>query len=171
MNTITYPYTMPNYAINSNLYMHKTSLNIGSLNCRSLTKPSKPDTSAQFIRYLRSLHLDILCVQKFHAASEVQDQFNMQLQSTSTLWTQHCGIITFNPLLTLHSLEIDVEQRIIACTVVHANALFPLIALVNIYAPVTYTLHSKFYQRLLAIPFSQFTNRNLGDPGFDLSDH
>ncbi|KAI8645760.1 hypothetical protein BD408DRAFT_338127, partial [Parasitella parasitica] len=81
---------------------------------------------------------------------------NMQLEATSTLWTTHCGIISFNPLLTLHYLNTDLDDRIIACTVVHANALFPPIALVNIYAPANYAIRNRFYQQLLTLPIFSF---------------
>ncbi|CEP13076.1 hypothetical protein, partial, partial [Parasitella parasitica] len=96
--------------------------------------------------------LDLLCIQKSHAISDVQDRLNMQLQASSSLWTPHCGIVSFNPLISLHSLDIDIEQRILACTVTHANALFPPITLVNIYAPATYSHRVRFFQQLLDIP-------------------
>ncbi|KAF1801202.1 hypothetical protein V8B55DRAFT_1299047, partial [Mucor lusitanicus] len=129
-----------------------------SLNCRSLIKPSTPDISSDFIRYLRSLHLDILCVQESHAAEAVQDQLNMQFQASSTLWTQHCGIISFNPSITLHSLALDLDQRIIACQVVHANALFPPFTLINVYAPAQYQSRVQFFRTLLTMPLFHFTS-------------
>lgn len=67
----TYANTMPTYESNHPSFMNNSNLNIGSLNCRSLYKSSSPETCADFIRYLRSLHLDILCVQEAHADSTV----------------------------------------------------------------------------------------------------
>ncbi|KAI8646188.1 hypothetical protein BD408DRAFT_324250, partial [Parasitella parasitica] len=95
-----------------------------SLNCRGLCKKSSPETSADFISYLRSLNLDLLCVQESHALSAVQNQLNLQFQASFTLWTYHCGIISFNPLLTLQLIDFELDERIIVCEVSHANALF-----------------------------------------------
>ncbi|KAK4515528.1 uncharacterized protein ATC70_010478 [Mucor velutinosus] len=143
---------MPHYDTNTNSFMHNHNLNIASLNCRNLVKASTPEISSDFIRYLRSLHLDILCVQESHAVEAVQDQLNLQFQAHDTLWTQHCGIISFNPLIQLHSLDLDLDQRIIACKVVHANALFPPFTLLNVYAPAQYSPRVRFFRDLLTLP-------------------
>ena len=74
----TYANDMPIYDTNPQSFMHNHKLNIASLNCRSLSKPSNPQTSSDFIRYLHSLHLDILCV---------QGQLNIQFQTSNSLWT------------------------------------------------------------------------------------
>lgn len=147
-----YANDMPNYDTNIQSFMHNHNLNIASLNCRSLIKTSSPDISSDFIRYLRSLHLDILCVQESHAVEGVQEQLNLQLQASSTIWTPHCGIISFNPLIQLHLLDFDLDQRIIACQVVHANALFPPFRLLNLYAPAQYSPRVQFFRDLLTLP-------------------
>ncbi|KAK4520347.1 uncharacterized protein ATC70_008481 [Mucor velutinosus] len=143
---------MPHYDTNTNSFMHNHNLNIASLNCRNLVKASTPEISSDFIRYLRSLHFGILCVQELHAVETVQDQLHMQFQAHATLWTQHCGIISFNPLIHLQSLDFNLDQRIIACKVVHANALFPPFTLVNIYAPAQYLPRVRFFRDFLALP-------------------
>ncbi|CEP16173.1 hypothetical protein [Parasitella parasitica] len=82
----------------------------------------------------------------------------MQFQASTFLWTQHCGIISFNPLIHLHSLELDLkQQRIIACKVVHANTSFPPFTLVNIYAPATYTQRVTFLKEVMDLPLFNFS--------------
>lgn len=134
----------------------KTHLSIGSLNCRSLSKLSDPEKSSLFIRYLNSLKYDILCVQESHAIESVQNRLNMQFHTNSSIWTPHCGIISLNPLLTLESLNIDVDQRLIICQVTHQNALFPPITIANIYAPASPSPRFTFFQKLLDTPFFNF---------------
>ncbi|CEP12332.1 hypothetical protein [Parasitella parasitica] len=142
--------------------MNRSKVNIGSLNCRSLlSKSSNPSVSSEFCRYLRSLSLDILCIQESYATTDAQTRLNMQLQASSSLWTAHCGIVSFNPSLTLHSLDINLEQRIIACTVVQANALFPPITLINIYAPANYRQRLQFFNQVLTLPLFQHDNLHL----------
>ncbi|CEP18557.1 hypothetical protein [Parasitella parasitica] len=155
---------MPNYDTNAPSFMNNSNLDIGSLNCRSLYKQSSPETGSDFIRYLRSLHLDLLCVQESHAVSAIQEQLNLQLQASSTIWTPHCGIISFNPLLTLHRLDIELDEHIIACQVSHANALFVPFTLVNIYAPAQYNSRVTFFREILSMPFFNFDNMRLRDP-------
>lgn len=79
----------------------------------------------------------------------------MQLQSSSNLWTPHWGVVSFSPLISLRPLEIVIEQRVIACTVVHANTPLPPITLINIHAPATYSHQAHSYQRLLELPLFQ----------------
>lgn len=157
-NNPPYANIMSNYETNQPSFMNNSNLNIGTLNCRSLCKSSSPETGADFIRYLRSLHLDILCVQEAQAIGTVQEQLTLQLQASSTLWTPHCGIISFNPLLTLQSIDVELDDRLLVCQVSHVNALFPPITLVNLYAPAAYSPRVKFFRELLALPLFNFNH-------------
>ncbi|KAI9329700.1 hypothetical protein BD770DRAFT_309412, partial [Pilaira anomala] len=96
-----------------------------SLNGRGLSKLSDPSQSTLFIKFLRSFQHDILCFQETHAVPSVHDRLNMQFQTNSSIWTPHCGIVSLNPLLTLHSLDINIDDRTIICKVTHTNAHFP----------------------------------------------
>lgn len=69
----------------------------------------------------------------------------MQFQTKSAIWTNHCGIISLDTLITLHSLDIDIDQRIIVCKAVHANALFTPIAIVDMYAPASVKRRKHFF--------------------------
>lgn len=155
--SLNHAYDMPNYDNNPNSFMQNHSLNIASLNCRSLTKPSTPEIRADFIRYLRSLQLDILCVQESHAIEEFQNQLNMRFQASHTIWTQHCGKISFNPSIILHSLDIDLDQRLIVCQVAHANSLFAPFSLINVYAPAQFRPRVQFFRTLLNMPLFRFS--------------
>ncbi|KAL9558681.1 hypothetical protein PS6_001149 [Mucor atramentarius] len=157
-NNSPYANIMPNYDTNQPSFMNNSNLNIGSLNCRSLCRSSSPETGADFIRYLRSLHLDILCVQETQAIGTVQEQLTLQLQASSALWTPYCGIISFNPLLTLLSIDVELGDRLLVCQVSHVNALFPPITLVNLYALAAYSPRVTFFRKLLALPLFNFNH-------------
>ncbi|OBZ87525.1 hypothetical protein A0J61_04421 [Choanephora cucurbitarum] len=43
------------------------TVTITTLNCRGLRKTHNPSSSQSFIRYLRSLNIDVTCLQKAHA--------------------------------------------------------------------------------------------------------
>lgn len=131
---------------------------IGSLNCRSLTTPSKPDTSANFIHYLHKLEHDVLCLQETHITPELQPTIEMQFQSSSTCWTKHCGIVSLNPNLQLHPILITRDQRLIVCRITHVNAHFPLILVCNIYAPAQSRERQVFFHSILSLPIFQDTS-------------
>ncbi|KAI9274182.1 hypothetical protein BY458DRAFT_419295, partial [Sporodiniella umbellata] len=100
-------------------------LQVGSLNCRSLTKPQQPQVNSTFVRYLRSFSYDILTLQETHAKDmETQRLLDLKFQSSTSIWSQHCRIISFKPLLQLSKSFISIDQRLIACTVSHLNHIF-----------------------------------------------
>jgi hypothetical protein len=75
---------------NSSSLSKPSPFRIGSLNCRSLTTPPKPEISAEFIHYLRKLKYDILCLQETrktkhggYSKHPVPIHFNMLIK---TLW-------------------------------------------------------------------------------------
>lgn len=147
------PY-MNQHATNPPMTNYKSNIKIGSLNCRSLSKLSHPTTSSEFIRFLRNpeLQYDILCFQETHAIDSARDRLNMQFQSTRSIWTSHCGIVSLNPKIHIQQLNITLDDRIIVCQVTHANSLFSPIALVNIYGPTTASSRALFYSQLLSMP-------------------
>lgn len=124
------------------------NINIGSLNCRSLTKPSQPTTSSEFIRYLRIQSLDIITLQETHASDpELQQILNMKFQTNLAIWSHHCGIVSLNPLILLSSID----QRIIACTVSHIDQIFEPFELVTLYAPATAVPRREFFHQALQL--------------------
>ena len=138
----------------------QSNLKICTLNCRSLIKTGQPDYRSAFIRYLRSLKLDILSFQETHAHSiQLQESLDMQLQCSASIWTKHCGIVSMNPSITLTPILITIDQRVIICTLTHINNLFPPITLINIYGPAQPSERSSFYHNLLQLPY--FRNHDL----------
>lgn len=112
------------------------SLNIGSLNCRGLTKTADPSIRSNFIRYLRSRSFDLLALQETHAATPtLQDTFHAQFQASSSLWSQHCGLISFSPDLIFSNSIISPCGRIITVTVSHSSQQFDPITIHVVYAP------------------------------------
>lgn len=148
------PYqSMPmNMPINNNMKL--TKIKICSLNCRSLSKPSKIDRSQTFSRFLRSKDLDILCLQETHAAStEIQERLNIQLQSQDAIWSQHCGIVSLNSSILIEPLYTSDDERVITCNISHVNNLFPSFIIMNIYAPASNVARYTFYAKLLQQPY------------------
>ncbi|KAG2189845.1 hypothetical protein INT46_009976 [Mucor plumbeus] len=131
-----------------------TNLQICSLNCRSLSKPSNVSTSQSFSRYLGSRTWDILCLQETHATTTlIKERLDMQLQAQQSIWTHHCGIVSCNPHVNIEPLYVSSDQRVIYCQVSHANKHFPSFTIMNIYAPATYRERYAFYTHLLSLEY------------------
>lgn len=162
-----YANNMPNYDTNN--YMstnYRSHIKIGSLNCRGLSKLSNPTNSAAFIRFLKDKELkyDILCFQETHAEDTVLERRHLQFNNNkNSLWTRHCGIVSLNPQITLHQLNIHLEERIIACQAVHCNSLFSPITLINLYAPAVASERAPFFTTLLTLPMFQSSNLNFDE--------
>lgn len=145
----------------NNTYTKYTNMKIGSLNCRSLSKPSKISTSQDFTRFLRTNLFDILCLQETHAGStEIQSRLTMQLQAHQTIWTSHLGIINFNNNVHLEPIYTSTDERVLLCKVSHVNKLLPSFTLLNIYAPATSSQRYTFYSNLLS---SQYFHSIISD--------
>lgn len=134
------PMNMSNTNMPVNNSSHITplcNLKICSLNSCSLPKLSNPKVSSSFIRYLRSLDYDVLCFQESHASSDdVQSTLNMKLQAHSSIWTEHCGVVSLDPSIDIVPILVTIDQRAIICQIAHVNSSFDSITLVNIYAPI-----------------------------------
>ena len=130
-----------------------TKIKIGSLNCRSLAKSSQPNTRKLFIRFLRSLHYDILTFQETHASNQnIQDLLNMELQAKQSFWTQHCGIVSFNPEIIIEPIFSKSDQRAIYANITHAQHLFEPFQILTIYAPSQAGPRQTFYKELYQLP-------------------
>ncbi|KAG1257463.1 hypothetical protein G6F68_009287 [Rhizopus microsporus] len=91
-----------------------------------------------FIRYLRTRSLDILALQETHASTiPLQETSHLQFQATDSLWTPHCGLICFSPLLSFSDTRFSVCGRVITTLVSHTQDAFEPIYITVIYAPVT----------------------------------
>jgi hypothetical protein len=102
-------------------------LNIATLNCRGLAKSvTEPAKFSFFIRYLRLHGIDILVLQETHANTpSVQQSLDIQLQAKSSVWSSHCGIVSFNPsfIITPDSHIGPDDGRFIFATITAPNEL------------------------------------------------
>ncbi|CEP20019.1 hypothetical protein [Parasitella parasitica] len=102
-------------------------LNIGSLNCRGLSKTSATSTRDHFIRYLRTRSLDLLALQETHASCySLQALFHSQFQATASLWSPHYGLVFFSSDIAFSDTVISVCGRIISTTISHSSDAFDL---------------------------------------------
>ncbi|ORX62845.1 hypothetical protein DM01DRAFT_1387783 [Hesseltinella vesiculosa] len=130
---------------------HPHSLSFGSLNCRSLIKSLTPNDQPLFIRHLQSLSLSLLAVQESHVTTLAhQESLNMQFQCSSSIWTNHCGLISFDPNLTVtnHETPDDLNQRVISTAIQHSQNTFPPFNLLIIYAPAAHSARQRFFLHL-----------------------
>ncbi|OBZ86459.1 hypothetical protein A0J61_05490 [Choanephora cucurbitarum] len=73
------------------------------------------------------------------------------IQSYSSLWNEHCGIASFNPLYTVqpHADIVPTDARFIFASVASANDLIsPLMHILNIYAPATRQARLPYFRDL-----------------------
>ncbi len=146
--------SMNNMPMSNN--MSYRSLKICSLNCRSLSKISNPQSSSLFIRYLRQLKCDIFCFQETNASSaDIQMTLNLQLQAHSSYWTKYCGIVSLTPSVTIHPAHVNIDNRGIVCRITHINDSFEPFMLANIYAPAQQQPRYSFYASMLNLPMFQ----------------
>ncbi|RCH83530.1 hypothetical protein CU098_008273, partial [Rhizopus stolonifer] len=110
-------------------------------------------SSRSFIRYLRSLEIDMLCLQETHAIdTTTQNEFNMLFNTKSSLWTTHCGIVSLHPHLqiTAHSTPVHEEGRYICASVLSlVDPSTPLLSIINIYGPARSVQRRVFYRQLV----------------------
>ncbi|CEP08993.1 hypothetical protein, partial, partial [Parasitella parasitica] len=125
-------------------------------------KEQNPQKRQLFIRHLRSLGYDVLILQETHAVtSTIIQEFNFQFQTTSSHWTQHCGIVIINNRysLTVQHEGIDGGRFILAQIRLAAQLEDPsssspsLVTILNIYGRSgRHSLRKAFYTELLNIP-------------------
>ena len=109
---------------------------IATLNCRSLVKSADVSTRNLFIRYLRTRPLEILALQETHASTiPLQDTFHMQFQASDSLWSPHCGLVCFSPLLSFSNTKYSVCGRVISTKVTHVHGAFDPVTITVVYAP------------------------------------
>ncbi|KAG2198384.1 hypothetical protein INT47_009789 [Mucor saturninus] len=142
INTIM-PLTLnQNYQSNSASNRQKTTqfkttnLKLGSLNCRSLASTSDASTCQKFTRYLRFLKYNLLSFQEVrNKGSNILDYLNIELQAKDSIWSQHVGIVSFNPNIRITPIFITHTKHAVFVKVHHINHHFEPIFLLNLSAP------------------------------------
>lgn len=110
-------------------------LHMGSLNCNSLVKAQQPSKQSSFIRYIRSLHQNILSFQETHITDACRKTIDLQLQSLQSHWTYYCGIVSMSSEFSLSPNIVQDNERIILCKVSNPTNRFEPFYILNIYAP------------------------------------
>lgn len=116
------------------------TFNYGSLNCNSLVKTQSPTTQSSYIRFLKEQSFDILSLQETHATSSSITTLNMQFQARQTIWTHHCGIVSFSTDYILTQISTDQyfsSERFILSKVHHPHQFYTPFYILNIYAPAS----------------------------------
>ncbi|OBZ81572.1 hypothetical protein A0J61_10379 [Choanephora cucurbitarum] len=125
-------------------------LRIATLNFRGLRKSANPTTSSQFIRCIRTLSMDIIALQETHAVSaDLESQFHMQFQAVDSIWTPHCGLVSFSPDLSFSQIVKSSCGRLITVTVSHKSDLFEPLSVTVLYAPADRKERYPFLQDLI----------------------
>ncbi|KAL7333917.1 hypothetical protein PS15p_202760 [Mucor circinelloides] len=177
IDTIDSSYSTVNY-FQTSLKPPDTSfvqLNTGSHNCRGLTKTAATSTRSQFIRYLRARSLDLLALQETHASSSsLQDMFHSQFQAKSSIWSPHCGLVSFSSDISLSNSIISICGRIISTTISHSSDAFEPFFITVVYLPASRFERFRFLSSILTdfrSVFSSSPSRSiiLGDSNYTYS--
>ncbi|CAO0801990.1 unnamed protein product [Mucor circinelloides] len=141
IETIDSSYSTVNYSQTSLTPPPDTSfvkLNIGSLNCRGLNKTAATSIRSQFIRYLRIRSLDLLALQETHASSSsLQDMFHSRFQAKSSIWSPHCGLVSFSSDISFSNSIVSICGRIISTTISHSSDAFEPFSITVVYLPAS----------------------------------
>ncbi|KAG2192648.1 hypothetical protein INT47_006906 [Mucor saturninus] len=114
-----------------------SSLAVGSLNCCGLAKTADISVRNSFIRYLRTRSLDLLALQESHASTSLHDIFHSQFQAKASLWSSHCGLVSFSDKLEFSNSFISPCEPIIPTTVSHASNAFDPVFVTIVYFPAS----------------------------------
>lgn len=148
-------------------------ISLASLNCRGLKKILTPSGNS-FARHIRSLKYDIIALQETHASSLLlQSRFDQCLQVSSSTWTQHCGLLSFNPMLNIIPLWSSIDGRLLAAQVSHISGLYNPINIFVIYVPAQHRERIEFLRSFpTTMPFDQLlTSRSILLGGFNHNIH
>ncbi|CEP09056.1 hypothetical protein, partial, partial [Parasitella parasitica] len=104
-----------------------------------------------FIRYLRTRSLDLLALQETHAScSSLQALFHSQFQATASLWSPHCGLVSFSSDIAFSDTVISVCGRIISTTISHSSDAFDPFTATVVYFPASRPERFTFLSNLLS---------------------
>lgn len=122
---------------------------LASLNCNSLVKSASKSQQSSFHRYLRNNKPDIYSFQETHATHENIPALESQLKPTFSIWTKHCGLISYSDNFQLTPLDTQQNDRVILGQVSHPNEHFYPFYILNIYAPSHRQSRQPFFNSIL----------------------
>ncbi|KAL7320714.1 hypothetical protein PS15m_000577 [Mucor circinelloides] len=135
------------------------TLRVGTLNCRGLAKTAASSTRQRFIRYLRTCSLDLLALQQTHASSTtIQDQFHLQFRAKSSIWSKHCGLVSFSSEISFSNSIVSICVRIISTTISHASHAFKPFSTTVVYFPAFHSDRIRFLSTILTDFVSVFSS-------------
>ncbi|KAI7858481.1 Endonuclease/exonuclease/phosphatase, partial [Circinella umbellata] len=123
-----------------------------SLNCNGLIKTTNKSTAeSNFIKHLKQQKPHLIAIQESHAHTEqIQSSLNFQFQTTSSIWTKHCGIVSMSPEIILSVVSITADQRVILAKVTHTSHYFDPLYIMVLYAPANgKSPRYRFYSQVL----------------------
>lgn len=161
--------------------MIQPTIRLATLNCRGLRKINNNKKRSSFIRYLRTLGYDILILQETHALhQQIIDEFNLQFRTTSSHWTQHCGIVSLNNRYSIQLIQDGIDEgRFILANIQltssadsDASNRTTIATILNIYGRSgSHPQRSAFYSELLTFPLIiQALTSNLSTPTLIMGD-
>lgn len=124
---------------------------IGSLNCRGLVKSSNPQKRSDFIRALYSFSLSLLAIQESHASELHAPTLQRHFHKCQSLWTPHCGLISFSPDFLITHIPFLDDPRTLAAKVSSPNQSFSPFFILVLYAPAqSASKRRSFFTQVLA---------------------
>ncbi|KAI9491283.1 hypothetical protein BDB00DRAFT_874514 [Zychaea mexicana] len=114
----------------------ESSINIGTLNARHLSKVGEPDKQSFYIKDLTQQSLHILALQDTCLPTIIPDPIlHSQLHNYDSIWSPYCGLISFTPYIRFEPFISLRDGRELWAKVVHSNHDFAPFYILNIYAP------------------------------------
>lgn len=112
-------------------------LNLASLNCNSLVKSNSLTKQSSYLRYLHLMKYDLFAFQETHVTNMNQELINMQLQPLHSLWTYHCGLVSYSTNFMLSHNLLSHLDRAILSKITHPNNLYTPFYVLVLYAPAS----------------------------------
>ncbi|OAD65328.1 hypothetical protein PHYBLDRAFT_153573 [Phycomyces blakesleeanus NRRL 1555(-)] len=148
----------------------------GTLNVRGLLSTINNPQSPKllYIRHLRTLSpsLSLLALQETHLLPIYHSSIHLTFQAQASLWTPHCGLVSFDPLLQLSQLHVSPDNCALVVKITHTNHCVNPFVVVVIYAPNIPSHRHTFFSslaRTLPTVIPSLPAFILGDFNCDLS--
>ncbi|CAO3600825.1 unnamed protein product [Absidia cylindrospora] len=138
------------------------ALHISSLNCNSLVKSASHTRQSSYLRFLRLQQPTIYTFQETHATESNIPTLNNLLQGTHTIWSNHCGIVSFSPIFCLEQIPTPCSRSILA-KVTHPHHFYAPFYILTIYADAKSGRTRQAYFNTLLDLIVDYADRNIID--------
>ncbi|KAG1037102.1 hypothetical protein G6F43_012930 [Rhizopus delemar] len=140
-------------------------------NTSSITDTAHLDSSSSVQQYqqtikiykiLTLLKLRYYDFQETHASDNILSLINTQFQAQHSLWSRHCGIVSFSPSFVFSTNLTPENERTMLTKATHPHNVFAPFYVLVIYAPATSGQHrSQFFDQLFDLLHSPTLDINL----------